>query len=117
MTQKSHTRRAIVIGGSIAGLFVGAFLCRIGWRVDIYERSSIELIGRGAGIFATHLELFESLDKCGAGTVDIGVIVYKRVTFDRAGEVIAEKPPQLDGEFPCAGKMIEAFESRAPQSN
>jgi 2-polyprenyl-6-methoxyphenol hydroxylase-like FAD-dependent oxidoreductase len=92
MTQKSHARRAIVIGGSIAGLFVGAFLRRIGWRVDIYERSSIELIGRGAGIFATHLELFESLDKCGAGTVDIGVIVYKRVTFDRGGNVIAEKP-------------------------
>lgn len=92
MTQKSHERRAIVVGGSIAGLFVGAFLRRIGWRVDIYERSSIELVGRGVGIFATHLELFESLDKCGAGTVDIGVIVYKRVTFDRAGKVIAEKP-------------------------
>jgi 2-polyprenyl-6-methoxyphenol hydroxylase-like FAD-dependent oxidoreductase len=92
VTKKSRERRAIVIGGSIAGLFVGAFLRRIGWRVDIYERSSIELIGRGVGIFATHLELLESLDKCGAGTVDIGVIVYKRVTFDRAGKAIAEKP-------------------------
>jgi 2-polyprenyl-6-methoxyphenol hydroxylase-like FAD-dependent oxidoreductase len=92
LSQKSHTRRAIVIGGSIGGLFVGAFLRRIGWRVDIYKRSSIELIGRGVGIFATHLELFEALDKCGAGTVDIGVIVYKRVTFDRIGKVIAEKP-------------------------
>lgn len=92
MTEKSQARRAIVIGGSIAGLFVGAFLRRIGWRVDIYERSSIELIGRGAGIFASHLELFEALDKCGAGTVDIGVIAYKRVTFDRSGKVIAEKP-------------------------
>jgi hypothetical protein len=50
-------------------LFVGAFLRRIGWQVDIYERSSIELIGRGVGIFATHLELLEALDKCGAGTV------------------------------------------------
>jgi 2-polyprenyl-6-methoxyphenol hydroxylase-like FAD-dependent oxidoreductase len=85
-----QTRRAI--GGSIAGLFVGAFLRRIGWRVDIYERSSIEIIGRGAGIFATHLELIEALDRCGAGTVDIGVLVYKRITFDRAGNVIAEKP-------------------------
>jgi 2-polyprenyl-6-methoxyphenol hydroxylase-like FAD-dependent oxidoreductase len=27
-----------------------------------------------------------------AGTVDIGVIVHKRVTFNRAGKVIAEKP-------------------------
>jgi len=92
MAAKSGERRAIVIGGSIAGLFIGAFLRSIGWRVDIYERSSIELIGRGVGIFATHLELFEALDKCGAGTVDIGVIVYKRITFDRKGNVIAEKP-------------------------
>jgi 2-polyprenyl-6-methoxyphenol hydroxylase-like FAD-dependent oxidoreductase len=92
MTEKSRERRAIVIGGSIAGLFVGAFLRRIGWQVEIYERSSIELIGRGVGIFATHLELLEALDKCGAGTVDIGVIVYKRITFDRAGDVVAEKP-------------------------
>src|SRR5215469_15955803 len=91
LSQKSHTRRAIVIGGSIAGLFIGAFLRRIGWQVDIYERSSVELIGRGVGFFATHLELLEALDRCGAGTVDIGVIVYKRITFDRAGNVIAEK--------------------------
>jgi 2-polyprenyl-6-methoxyphenol hydroxylase-like FAD-dependent oxidoreductase len=92
MAGTAGERHAIVVGGSIAGLFVGAFLRKIGWRVDIYERSSIELIGRGVGIFATHLELFEALDKCGAGTVDIGVIVYKRVTFDRKGNVIAEKP-------------------------
>src|SRR5262249_39876532 len=92
LAEQPRKRRAIVIGGSIAGLFVGAFLRRIGWQVDIYERSSIELIGRGVGIFASHLELFEALDKCGAGTVDIGVIVYKRITFDRSGKVIAEKP-------------------------
>ena len=47
---------------------------------------------RPTGIFATHLELFEALDKCGAGTVDVGVIAYKRITFDRKGDVIAEKP-------------------------
>src|SRR5215471_17150379 len=91
-SEKFPKRRAIVIGGSIAGLFVGSFLRRIGWQVGIFERSSIELIGRGVGIFATHLELLEALDKCGAGTVDIGVIVYKRITFDRDGTVIAEKP-------------------------
>jgi hypothetical protein len=36
--------------------------------------------------------LFDSLDKSGAGTVDIGVIVYKRIALDRTGDVIAEKP-------------------------
>ena len=90
--QPRPNRRAIVVGGSIAGLFTAAFLRRIGWQAEVYERSSIELIGRGVGIFATHLELFEALDSCGAGTVDIGVIVYKRITFDRKGNVIAEKP-------------------------
>ena len=84
-------RRAVVIGGSIAGLFAAAFLRRIGWDVDIYERSSIELIGRGVGIFAAHFEFLEALDKCGAGTVDIGVIVYKRLALDRKGDVVAEK--------------------------
>jgi 2-polyprenyl-6-methoxyphenol hydroxylase-like FAD-dependent oxidoreductase len=84
-------RRAIIVGGSIAGLFTAAFLRRIGWEVDIYERSSVELIGRGVGIFATHFELLEALDKCGAGTVDIGVIAYKRVALDRKGEIVAEK--------------------------
>src|ERR1700683_1813145 len=92
MTEKLRERRAMVIGGSVAGLFAAAFLRKIGWRVDVYERSSIELIGRGVGIFATHLELLEALDKCGAGTVDIGVIVHKRLTFDHKGNVIAEKP-------------------------
>jgi hypothetical protein len=28
----------------------------------------------------------------GAGTVDVGVIAYKRITFDRTGDVIAKKP-------------------------
>jgi 2-polyprenyl-6-methoxyphenol hydroxylase-like FAD-dependent oxidoreductase len=92
MAEKPHARRAVVAGGSVAGLFAAAFLRKIGWRVDVYERSSIELIGRGVGIFATHLELLEALDKCGAGTVDIGVIVHKRLTFDHKGGTLAEKP-------------------------
>ena len=40
MAEQPRKRWAIVIGGSIAGLFVGAFLRRIGWQVDIYERSA-----------------------------------------------------------------------------
>src|SRR3974377_1929969 len=92
MAAKSEERRAIVIGGSIAGPFVWAFFLCLGWAGGICERLAIELIGRGVGIFATHLELFEALDNCGAGTVDIGVIVYKRITFDLKGKLIAEKP-------------------------
>ena len=46
-------RRALVIGGSMAGLFTGLLLARAGWQVDMFERIGAELSGRGAGI-VTH---------------------------------------------------------------
>jgi 2-polyprenyl-6-methoxyphenol hydroxylase-like FAD-dependent oxidoreductase len=91
----SKYARAIVIGGSMSGLFSAAFLRQIGWHVDVYERSPVELVGRGAGI-TTHPELLEALEKSGAGTRDLGVEVEKRITLDRHGRVIAEKHlPQI----------------------
>jgi 2-polyprenyl-6-methoxyphenol hydroxylase-like FAD-dependent oxidoreductase len=36
-------RRAVIIGGSMSGLFSAAFLRQIGWDVDVYERSGVEL--------------------------------------------------------------------------
>jgi 2-polyprenyl-6-methoxyphenol hydroxylase-like FAD-dependent oxidoreductase len=90
-----RTRRAVIIGGSMSGLFAAAFLRRIGWEVDVYERSTVELVGRGAGI-TTHPELLEALRRSGAGTGNLGVEVEKRIALDRAGCVIAEKRlPQI----------------------
>jgi 2-polyprenyl-6-methoxyphenol hydroxylase-like FAD-dependent oxidoreductase len=95
MRTKRGTRRAIIIGGSMSGLFSAAFLRQIGWRAEVYERSLVELVGRGAGI-TTHPELLEALEKSGAGTRDLGVEVEKRITLDRDGRVIAEKHlPQI----------------------
>ncbi|HYY38685.1 MAG TPA: FAD-dependent monooxygenase [Xanthobacteraceae bacterium] len=91
----SKCPRAIIIGGSMSGLFSAAFLRQIGWQVDVYERSPVELVGRGAGI-TTHPELLEALEKSGAGTRDLGVEVEKRITLDHRGRVIAEKHlPQI----------------------
>jgi 2-polyprenyl-6-methoxyphenol hydroxylase-like FAD-dependent oxidoreductase len=88
-------RRAIIIGGSMSGLFAAAFLRRNGWDTDVYERSTVELVGRGAGI-TTHPELLEALAKSGAGTRNLGIEVEKRITIDRAGHVIGEKHlPQI----------------------
>src|SRR5436853_7625665 len=83
--------RAIIVGGSMSGLFAAAFLRQIGWETDVYERSPVELVGRGAGI-TTHPELLEALEKSGAGTAELGVVVDKRITLNRDGEVIGEKP-------------------------
>jgi 2-polyprenyl-6-methoxyphenol hydroxylase-like FAD-dependent oxidoreductase len=95
MPAKRQTPRAIIIGGSMSGLFSAAFLRQIGWQVDVYERSQVELVGRGAGI-TTHPELLEALEKSGADTHDLGVEVEKRIALDRHGRVIAEKHlPQI----------------------
>src|SRR6516164_40856 len=83
-------RRAIIIGGSMSGLFAAAFLRQKGWDADVYERSTVELVGRGAGI-TTHPELLDALRQSGAGTRDLGVEVEKRIALDGDGRVIAEK--------------------------
>src|SRR5256885_6145635 len=91
----SRQRRAIIIGGSMSGLFTAAFLRQIGWDADVYERSTVELVGRGAGI-TTHPELLQSLESSGASIRDLGVEVERRIALDRAGCVIAEKRlPQI----------------------
>ena len=88
---RSNKRRAIIVGGSMSGLFAAAFLRQIGWEADVYERSAVELVGRGAGI-TTHPELLEALDASGAGTRDLGIEVPKRMAIDRDGRIIDQRP-------------------------
>jgi len=75
----------------MSGLFSAAFLRRIGWDVDVYERSPVELVGRGAGI-TTHPELLQALQRSGAGTHNLGIEVQKRFAIDRQGRITAERP-------------------------
>jgi 2-polyprenyl-6-methoxyphenol hydroxylase-like FAD-dependent oxidoreductase len=83
-------RRAVIIGGSMSGLFSAAFLHQIGWDADVYERSGVELVGRGAGI-TTHPELLEALEASGAGSHDLGIEVERRIALDRDGRVTDER--------------------------
>src|SRR6202011_2361794 len=83
--------RAIVIGGSLAGLFAGLLLRRQ-FEVDIYERADAELAGRGAGI-VTHALLWEALDAADiAWQQDLGIVVATRRCFDRDGRLVHEHP-------------------------
>ena len=52
MAKVSHSdmHRALIIGGSLGGLFAGNLLRRIGWDVEIFERSPRDLDSRGGGI-------------------------------------------------------------------
>jgi 2-polyprenyl-6-methoxyphenol hydroxylase-like FAD-dependent oxidoreductase len=77
--------KAIIVGGSLGGLFAANLLVRNGWAVDVFERVPEELAGRGAGI-VTHPELFEALTAAGVQIDNsIGVKVQSRVTFDQGG--------------------------------
>jgi 2-polyprenyl-6-methoxyphenol hydroxylase-like FAD-dependent oxidoreductase len=122
------TARAIVIGGSLAGLFAGILL-RKHFTVDIYERTETELAGRGAGI-ATHALLWEALDAAGiVWREGLGIEVLTRRFFERDGGLGLEYPYRqtvtswdrlynmLRGAFPAAhyhcGKELTAVEECA----
>ncbi len=91
--------RALVIGGSLGGLAAALLLRRIGWRVDLYERSREELSSRGAGIL-THPELLAALDAGGVGSHDVGVPIGGRVTFNLDGSVAGVHDlPQLTSSW------------------
>jgi 2-polyprenyl-6-methoxyphenol hydroxylase-like FAD-dependent oxidoreductase len=83
-------RRALVIGGSIGGLFAANWLRAIGWDVTVFERVGDDLASRGAGI-GTHEELRAVIKRLGL-TVDetIGVWVHTRICLDREGRVTHE---------------------------
>ena len=89
------TKRAIISGGSIGGLFAANALLQAGWHVDIFERTAVELSGRGAGI-VTHDTLINALRNVKADLTDLGVEVQDRVAFNGAGQTIATLPyPQV----------------------
>lgn len=97
----------------MGGLFAGILLRKAGWRVDIFEKVSQPLSGRGAGI-VTHAELRAVLEAAGVDpTKDLGVHVIGRKTLDRAGRVIGSfECPQIVTAWDRVFRMLrEAFPS------
>ena len=92
MVSSARHARALIIGGSLGGLFAANLLARQGWDVEVFEHSGTDLVGRGAGII-THPELFRALSRAGV-TIDesFGVEIPRRVSFDHAGNTIATLP-------------------------
>lgn len=92
MAAAARPPRALVIGGSLGGLFAANLLLRQGWDVEVFEQSAEPLAGRGAGII-THPDLFAALELIGIPRDDsIGVDIEGRVAFDRDGAVLGTLP-------------------------
>src|SRR6266705_775304 len=83
-------RRVLIIGGSLGGLFTAHLLRGIGWHVDVFERSTEDLAGRGAGL-GTHDALVAVLRRIGIDVdAPLGVETHAYIWLDRRGGVIRE---------------------------
>ena len=91
LTNLNRPRKALIIGGSLSGLFVGTMLRSIGWDVAIYERSTSSLYGRGAGIVLQPKvgELYRAL---GASIDKLVVPSRQQAVYDVMGHLIDQKP-------------------------
>lgn len=97
-TKPTGNRRALVIGGSLGGLFAATMLKQAGWHVDVYERSSHVLDSRGGGIVLQPdvVELFRRAGIDAAG-MDLGVGSRNRIVFRPDGTVQSKQfAPQTD---------------------
>jgi 2-polyprenyl-6-methoxyphenol hydroxylase-like FAD-dependent oxidoreductase len=104
----------IVIGGSLGGLFAACLLHRSGCTVDVYERTTEPLTGRGAGI-VTHVRQLETLARCGVALdASIGCEVQGRIALARSGQVIGRKP--LRQVLSAWGRFYDALLSVFPHS-
>jgi 2-polyprenyl-6-methoxyphenol hydroxylase-like FAD-dependent oxidoreductase len=84
--------RALIVGGSVGGLFAAHFLRAIGWDVLVVERSTGALADRGASI-GTRDELFAALRRIGISLdASAGVAAHSRICLDAGGRVVAELP-------------------------
>jgi 2-polyprenyl-6-methoxyphenol hydroxylase-like FAD-dependent oxidoreductase len=85
-------KKAVIVGGSVGGLFAAHCLSSIGWDVEVFERVSGDLAARGAGL-GTHQDLFDIMRRVGI-VVDekTGVEVTTRVCLARSGDIFQEIP-------------------------
>jgi 2-polyprenyl-6-methoxyphenol hydroxylase-like FAD-dependent oxidoreductase len=85
-------KRALIVGGSLAGLFAAHLLRTIGWEAEVFERNLGDLASRGAGI-GTHDALIEVAQRIGLSfDSTMGVETQAYACLDRDGRVLHEMP-------------------------
>jgi 2-polyprenyl-6-methoxyphenol hydroxylase-like FAD-dependent oxidoreductase len=91
-SRRASPRRALIIGGSVGGLFAANLLRLVGWEATVFERATGDLGDRGTGIgtreplFAVMRRLSLSIDP------SIGVQVHSRIGLARDGSIAYELP-------------------------
>ena len=84
--------RALIIGGSLGGLFAALLLRQAGWEAIVLERAGSDLAGRGTGI-GTHAEQLAIMRRLGLAVDEgIGVRISERLCLGADGSVVARLP-------------------------
>ncbi|CAL8475637.1 FAD binding domain-containing protein [Caballeronia sp. S22] len=115
ITRATSPKRALIIGGSLAGLFTGTLLLRAGWDVDVFERSPDDLDSRGGGIVLQPevVEVFRRA-RVDLSTLTLGVTSQDRVVFQPDGSVLSRRlAPQTQTSWSLIySTMRRAFGNR-----
>jgi 2-polyprenyl-6-methoxyphenol hydroxylase-like FAD-dependent oxidoreductase len=104
--------RALVIGGSVGGLFAAHMLRSIGWDVVVFERSGDDLVRRGAGIGASGA-LFAVMRRIGVPfDASNGIALMSRVWLEATGNIAAEVP--MSGFATAWARVYQALKDALP---
>ena len=87
LSRNGGVPRVVVVGGSLGGLTAALVLRDIGCAVDVYERSPVPLVGRGAGI-VVHPATVRYLVQNGTGNLAGSTAPARWVRYlDQTGDV------------------------------
>jgi 2,6-dihydroxypyridine 3-monooxygenase len=100
--RQGRMMRAIVIGGSLGGLTAALVLRDQGWDVDVLERSSKPLEGRGTGIVAHPTTVRYLVERVGISIGDIGLPAHRLQYLATDGSIADVQP--------CAYRFASYFE-------
>ena len=98
-----------MIGGSVGGLFAASLLRASGWDATVFERTSDDLAGRGAGLGISQ-ELLDVMQRIGA-PIDptAGVPLQTYIWLDGDGTVRHEQPrPMIASAWPRVYRPLRA---------
>ena len=103
--------RAMVIGGSLGGLFAATALRAIGWQVDVFERSPAAMDSRGGGIVlqADVLQHFAGHRTVMVGDGSNDAEIVREADYGIAAQLIHSAPEVLIESADCIVNGEEAL--------